>query len=151
MCTVKTIIEQKIVILQSLIGAIFILPVLALIIHLAILKSVNMMRFCAQTLLILTWLLLALMLLLCGQEIYVITIGSWPASFGITLVSDHLSNLMLLVIAIVASCVNFYSYQDQQIIKKTRAFYVGFWLLLLGVSGAILTADMFLIFMYGLK
>lgn len=128
---------------KFLVGMVLAWPVFALVIHLFFLQKINRMYHFLQATLTVVWLLLTLVLLLNTNLPQVIMLGSWPAPFGIALLSDRLSNVMLLVFAIVATCINFYSYQDAEINSKKYGFYAGFWLLLLAVSGASLTTDIF--------
>ena len=75
-------------------------------------------------------------------------VGNWPAPFGITLVLDGLSAFMLVVAAAVAVpaigvSVRFVDRANQ------RVFYHPlFHLLLLGVTGAFLTGDLFNLFVW---
>jgi multicomponent Na+:H+ antiporter subunit D len=75
-------------------------------------------------------------------------VGDWPAPFGITLVADGLSAFMLVVAAAVtvpavALSVRFVDRDNQ------RVFYHPlFHLLVLGVSGAFLTGDLFNLFVW---
>ncbi len=72
--------------------------------------------------------------------------GGWPAPFGITLVADHLSVLMLLLTASVSLAVNLYSwgYIDGQ--GKKSGYYSFLHFMLAGMSGAFVTGDLFNLF-----
>ncbi|ADJ14272.1 Na+/H+ antiporter subunit D [Halalkalicoccus jeotgali] len=75
-------------------------------------------------------------------------LGGWPAPFGITLVADALSAFMLSMVAIVgpAALVFSVSYMNPD---EQRVFYHPlFHCLLLGVSGAFLTGDLFNLFVW---
>lgn len=75
-------------------------------------------------------------------------LGSWPAPFGITLVADGLSVFMLLMVAAVsvASLAFSASYMTP---PEQRTFYHPlFHFLLLGVTGAFLTGDLFNLFVW---
>ncbi len=123
-------------------------PVLALILHLLITKLNHSLRRMVQSGLIFFWLGFNMMLLFTDSQPLVIMQGSWPTPFGIALVVDQLSKVMLMTFSIVVTCINFYSYQDQAIIEKQQIFYAGFWLLLLGISGSILTGDIFNLYVW---
>jgi multicomponent Na+:H+ antiporter subunit D len=75
-------------------------------------------------------------------------VGNWPAPFGITLVLDGLSAFMLVVAAAVAVpavavSVRFVDDANQQVF-----YHPLFHLLLLGVTGAFLTGDLFNLFVW---
>jgi len=72
--------------------------------------------------------------------------GNWPAPFGIVLVLDRLSALLLLVTAIVALFSLLYACNGDDL--RGRDFHVLFQLLLLGVNGAFLTGDLFNLFVF---
>ncbi|KYH26130.1 F(420)H(2) dehydrogenase subunit L [Halalkalicoccus paucihalophilus] len=75
-------------------------------------------------------------------------LGGWPAPFGITLVADALSAFMLSMVAVVglAALVFSVSYMTPD---EQRVFYHPlFHCLLLGVSGAFLTGDLFNLFVW---
>ena len=72
-------------------------------------------------------------------------LGNWQAPFGISLLLDRLSAVMLLVTALLASaCVYFAKHEDQQ----APNFYGLFQFQLLGINGAFLTADLFNLFVF---
>lgn len=75
-------------------------------------------------------------------------VGSWPAPFGITLVADTLSSLMVLTASLIGFCVVIFSLID---IKKTairKGFYPAYCILLAGLSGAFLTGDLFNLYVW---
>ena len=74
-------------------------------------------------------------------------LGSWPAPFGIVLLMDRLSSLMLLLVAGLSAVVMMYatiSGWDQ----KGQHFYPLFLLQIMGLNGAFLTADAFNLFVF---
>ncbi|MDW7774530.1 MAG: monovalent cation/H+ antiporter subunit D [Desulfobulbaceae bacterium] len=73
-------------------------------------------------------------------------LGNWPAPFGIVLVLDRLSALLLLVTAILALFTLLYSFNDHDL--RGRDFHMLFQLLLLGINGAFLTGDLFNLFVF---
>lgn len=75
-------------------------------------------------------------------------VGSWPPPYGITLVADMLSAILLLGSAIVGFCVILFSFAeiDKSSIKK--GFYPAFCLLIAGVDGALLTSDLFNLYVW---
>jgi multicomponent Na+:H+ antiporter subunit D len=78
-----------------------------------------------------------------SQGIQVLQVGSWPAPYGITLVADLTSALLLLTSSIVYWSINIYSFYflDQQ--RKQRGYYFYANLILLGAIGVFLTGDLF--------
>jgi multicomponent K+:H+ antiporter subunit D len=73
-------------------------------------------------------------------------LGNWPAPFGIVLVLDRLSALMLLLTAVLALLVVLYAVNGGD--KRGRDFHVLFQLQLLGINGAFLTGDLFNLFVF---
>jgi multicomponent K+:H+ antiporter subunit D len=79
-------------------------------------------------------------------RIDVYSLGNWPAPFGIVLVLDRLSALMLLLTALLALPTLLHAtFGDDQ---RGRDFHVLFPLQLLGINGAFLTGDLFNLFVF---
>jgi multicomponent Na+:H+ antiporter subunit D len=74
--------------------------------------------------------------------------AGWPAPFGISLVSDLLSALMLSVTGIVAAAVLLYSRNGLDEPRKHAGFYPLLLILLTGVCGAFLTGDLFNLYVW---
>lgn len=72
--------------------------------------------------------------------------GAWPAPYGIVLVADRLSSLMLVVTDIVAVAALIYASSGTD--AKGRHFHSCFQLQLVGLHGAFLTGDMFNLFVF---
>ncbi len=76
----------------------------------------------------------------------VYALGDWPAPFGIVLVADRLSAMMLALASILALAALMFS-----LARWNRAgprFHALFLLLLMGVNGAFLTGDLFNLFVF---
>ena len=73
-------------------------------------------------------------------------LGNWPAPFGIILVLDRLSALMLLLTAILALVVAVYAAAGWD--RRGRHFHALFQFQLMGVNGAFLTGDVFNLFVF---
>lgn len=73
-------------------------------------------------------------------------VGAWPAPFGIVLVLDRLSALMLLLAAGLALAVLIYALAGWD--KRGRHFHALFHFQLLGLNGAFLTGDIFNLFVF---
>ncbi len=72
--------------------------------------------------------------------------GGWPAPYGITLVADHLSILMLLLTATVAFAANLYSWGYITDRGKESGYYAFLHFMITGMSGAFITGDLFNLF-----
>ena len=73
-------------------------------------------------------------------------LGGWPAPFGIVLVLDRLSALMLLVTAVLAPCSLLAAVRGED--YRGRHFHPLFQLQLVGLNGAFLTGDVFNLFVF---
>jgi len=76
------------------------------------------------------------------------TLGGWPAPFGITLVADLFSALMVLLTGITALAVSVYSMAAVGPARKAFGYYTLLHVLLMGVCGAFLTGDIFNLFVW---
>lgn len=81
-----------------------------------------------------------------GGEMAVYYLGDWPAPFGIVLVADRLSALMLTLTAALALAVLLYAVDGGD--SRGRHFHVLFQMQILGVNGAFLTGDLFNLFVF---
>lgn len=73
-------------------------------------------------------------------------IGNWPAPFGIVLVLDRLSALMLVLAAVLAVASLIFSMARWH--KAAPHFHTLFQFLLMGLGGAFLTGDLFNLFVF---
>ncbi len=78
---------------------------------------------------------------------FVYELGNWPGPFGIVLVLDRLSALMLLITSVLALIVLLYAIGSGWD-KRGRHFHPLFQFQLMGVSGAFLTGDAFNLFVF---
>jgi multicomponent K+:H+ antiporter subunit D len=74
------------------------------------------------------------------------SIGDWPAPFGIVLVIDRLSAIMLLLTSLVGSAALVYSLAHWD--RVAPGFHSLFQFLLMGINGAFLTGDLFNFFVF---
>ncbi|AOS95692.1 Na(+)/H(+) antiporter subunit D [Microbulbifer aggregans] len=74
--------------------------------------------------------------------------GGWPAPFGITLVADRLSAVMLLVAAVVGLTVALFALSDIDAHHEQLGFYSYYQLLLAGVCGSFVTGDLFNLYVW---
>ena len=73
-------------------------------------------------------------------------LGDWPAPYGIVLVADRLSALMLCLCAVLALAALVYALNGDD--RRGRHFHALFQMQLLGVNGAFLTGDLFNLFVF---
>ncbi len=73
-------------------------------------------------------------------------LGNWAAPFGIVLLLDRLSALMLLLIAVLALFALLYAVRGDD--EQGRSFHPLFQFQLLGINGAFLTGDLFNLFVF---
>lgn len=81
-----------------------------------------------------------------AESIGVYLPGNWPAPFGIVLVVDHLSALMLVLTGIVGSCAMLFARARWD--GAGASFHALFQIQLMGLYGAFLTADLFNLFVF---
>ncbi|MDG1069524.1 MAG: monovalent cation/H+ antiporter subunit D [Sulfitobacter sp.] len=74
-------------------------------------------------------------------------LGDWAAPFGIVLVGDRLSTMMVLLMAVLALFVLLYAIGSKWD-ERGRHFHVLFQLQLMGIAGAFLTGDLFNLFVF---
>jgi len=72
--------------------------------------------------------------------------GNWEAPFGIVLVVDHLSALMLVLTGIIGVCALLFALARWD--RAGASFHALFQIQLLGLYGAFLTADLFNLFVF---
>ncbi len=79
-------------------------------------------------------------------KIFVYQLAEWSAPFGIVLVLDRLSALMLVLTYTLAVPVLWFASKEWD--ERGRYFHAMFHLLLMGLSGAFLTGDLFNLFVF---
>jgi multicomponent Na+:H+ antiporter subunit D len=75
-------------------------------------------------------------------------IGNWPAPFGITLVADIFSALMIFSASVVGMAVFLFSLQGLDSTRKRFGYYPLLLFLQMGVSGVCLTGDLFNLYVW---
>lgn len=83
-----------------------------------------------------------------ASGIQAVQLGGWAAPFGITLVADLLSAMMVAVTGFVALCVGVFGLSDVDPARERHGFHPLYHLLLMGVCGAFLTGDLFNLFVW---
>ncbi len=74
--------------------------------------------------------------------------GGWPAPFGITMVADTFSAIMVVLAGIIGFAVAIYSSTSIDARRQSFGYYPLLNVLLLGVCGAFLTGDLFSLFVW---
>jgi multicomponent Na+:H+ antiporter subunit D len=77
-----------------------------------------------------------------------VTFGNWPAPFGITMVSDMVSAILVLTTLVLTFFIVWYGFD---LIGKEREqffYYPGVMLIITGVNGAFTTGDIFNLFVF---
>jgi multicomponent Na+:H+ antiporter subunit D len=95
-----------------------------------------------------TFILLVLSLMTLNQE-FVYHIGGWHAPFGIVLVLDGLSCLLLVIINLISFMATLFSieYLEKRFTSKLR-YYSLFLLMVGGMNGTVLSGDLFNLFVF---
>jgi multicomponent K+:H+ antiporter subunit D len=81
-----------------------------------------------------------------GDVARVYKLGDWAAPYGIVLVADRLSTLMVALTSVLAGCALVFSLARWD--RAGPRFHVLFLLLVMGVNGAFLTGDLFNLFVF---
>src|SRR5690349_14805814 len=82
------------------------------------------------------------------QGVVVLQAGQWPAPFGITLVADLLSSMLLVATAIVGLAVTGSAFAGVDPLREAFGYHGLLQVLLMGVSGAFLTGDLFNLYVW---
>lgn len=82
------------------------------------------------------------------QGIQHLAVGSWPAPYGIVLVADLWSAIMITMAAIVALTAAMYAQVGIDERRVRFGFYPLFFFLLMGVNGAFITGDLFNLYVW---
>jgi len=83
------------------------------------------------------------------QEGYlVVEVGGWPAPFGIVLVADVLSAIMVVLTGLIGFAVALYSLSTVEARHEAFGYFPLVQILLLGVCGAFLTGDIFNLYVW---
>ncbi|HDR50707.1 MAG TPA: Na+/H+ antiporter subunit D, partial [Mariniphaga anaerophila] len=89
-----------------------------------------------------------LFMLVREHGVIALQMGGWEAPFGITLVVDYLSALMLVVSAIIIFSIAVYALRFLPETIKLNRFFVFFFGLTMGLNGAFVTGDVFNLFVW---
>jgi multicomponent Na+:H+ antiporter subunit D len=81
-------------------------------------------------------------------EIMVYRVGNWPAPFGIVLMLDRLSGIMLLLASVSGLAALVYGLRDLDEQTERHHFYPLYCFLLMGINGSFVTGDLFNMFVW---
>lgn len=82
------------------------------------------------------------------QGVVAAQMGEWPAPFGITLVADLLSAVMVVITGITGLAIAIYALADIEERKEKLGYHALYQVLLAGVCGAFLTGDLFNLYVW---
>lgn len=125
-----------------------ILPILALALNFTMREQLSKFGKIINMSLMLTLTALPMLCLANYSSEQSLTIGGWKAGFGITISLDLQVILFLAILYFVNLLVILYSLQDTSIRMCSRKFYMGYWLLILGMTGAVCTRDIFNLYVW---
>ncbi len=91
---------------------------------------------------------LALLFRVGGGAVVAAQAGGWPAPFGISLVADLFSGLMVAVTGVIGFAVVVYSRTEVDESRRAFGYHPLVHVLLAGVSGAFLTGDLFNLYVW---
>ncbi len=83
-----------------------------------------------------------------GGEVLSYAAGGWPAPYGIALVIDGFSALMLVIINVVGFLSVVYSLEYMKKYTSPAYYYTLFCLLLAGLNGTVISGDLFNLFVF---
>jgi len=91
---------------------------------------------------------IALMAAVLREGVVAGQMGGWAAPFGITLVADLLSAVMVVITAITALAVAVYAMGDVSETQARLGYHALFQVMVAGVTGAFLTGDLFNLYVW---
>lgn len=83
-----------------------------------------------------------------NNGILVVQIGGWEAPFGITLVIDYLSSIMLIISSLIVFAISIYALSFLETKQRNSKFYVFFFSLVMGINGSFITGDVFNLYVW---
>jgi multicomponent Na+:H+ antiporter subunit D len=126
-----------------------ILPLIAGLFFILFRKQLWMQRIVSMVVLvIIASLSIFLMNQIRANGIQTMQLGNWQAPFGIGLVADMFSVLLVLTTSIVAFCCLIFSFKTIGSERETYYFYSFFLLLITGINGSFLTGDLFNLYVF---
>lgn len=90
----------------------------------------------------------ALLAAVLDGEVLAVQGGGWPAPFGISLVADVFSAVMVVLTGLMGLCALLFARRTVDAARKAAGFHPLVQVLLMGVSGAFLTGDLFNLYVW---
>ncbi|TCI50932.1 Na+/H+ antiporter subunit D [Exiguobacterium sp. SH5S13] len=126
-----------------------VIPALAAVILMFAPKQVRLQRVMALGALLVTFAVSVLLVFTVSQDgILTVNLGNWPAPFGITLVSDMLSALLVTTSTLIVFFIVWFATHYFSDAYESNYVYVAMLFLLVGVNGAFTTGDIFNLFVF---
>jgi multicomponent Na+:H+ antiporter subunit D len=82
------------------------------------------------------------------SQMLVLQVGNWIAPFGITLVADLFSAIMVILGGLMGVSVSVYSLASMDAQRESFGYYPLLQILLMGISGSFLTGDLFNLYVW---
>ena len=82
------------------------------------------------------------------RGIQVLQVGSWPAPFGITLVADAFSAVLVVMVSVIGLAVTASSFAGVDPRREALGYHPLIHVVLMGVAGAFLTGDLFNLYVW---
>lgn len=83
-----------------------------------------------------------------SEGILVLPVGNWPAPFGISMVADLFSGMLVVLAGVIGLVVTLYSLSSIDQPRVSFGYYPLVQILLMGVCGAFLTGDLFNLYVW---
>lgn len=83
-----------------------------------------------------------------SEGIITMNSGNWPAPFGITLVADTFSAVLVVLVSIAGLCISIFSIQNILGNRISFGYFPVLHFLLMGLTGAFLTGDLFNLYVW---
>ncbi len=83
-----------------------------------------------------------------AEGIQVLQLGGWPAPFGITLVADLFSAVMVIMVSVIGAAVTAASFAGVDPQREAFGYHALIHVVLMGVAGAFLTGDIFNLYVW---
>lgn len=135
--------------MNSLIVLPLLIPLFTAIILVFFRKNIPVQRFISVLGSLLTVIAASFLLAMVYTDgIQTMNLSNWDAPFGITLVSDALSALLVLTTSLIGFVCVLYSFHSIGKEREEHYYYPATFFLLLGVNGAFTTGDIFNLFVF---
>src|SRR3954454_15721848 len=83
-----------------------------------------------------------------ASGVQVLQVSGWPAPFGITLVADLLAGILVIAVGVVGTAISIVAFSGVDPEREAFGYHPLIQILLMGVSGAFLTGDLFNLYVW---